>query len=317
MTALSQVLAIDIGGTKVLGGVVNEEGQVLATEQIPSRVEEGPRQLFRRIYEVSEKVLSRAQLSVSAVGVTAPGMVDSRTGTLIYAPFSGWRDVAVGERIARHFGLPTRVANDVNACALAEQRFGVAAGLRHFAWMTISTGIGGGIVIGGEIYEGGGLVAGEFGHLVVEDDGPLCGCGTRGCLEACASGTAIARMAKEAIEAGTETSIAPPVTAAAVADAARKGDSLARSIFAKQAFYLGKALSWIINILNPEMVVLGGGVVRAADLFLPRAREICRQRVISQSNKEVPIVETGLGYQAGLIGAASLVLDLAEDGEAG
>jgi len=306
---METVLAIDIGGTKSLIGIVDENGDCLASKQIPTRVEEGYNVVFKRVIALADEITGNGGFDVKAVGISVPGMVDSRIGTLIYAPYSGWRDVPVKQIAERHMGLPAFVANDVNACALGEMVFGAARGLRDFAWMTISTGIGGGIVIDGRIYEGGRCVAGEFGHLVVEDDGPVCGCGNRGCLEACASGTAIAARASEAVASGEETVMCEPLSAKSVAEAARKGDDVAKRIFEKEALYLGKAFSWIINILNPEMLVIGGGVALAADLFLPHARQICKERVISEANKGIPIVVTKLGYNAGLIGAAALALD--------
>lgn len=286
--------AVDFGGTKLMVGLVDETGAVLAAETEPTPKEGGP----AAVADAAARLLSRFRATPVGLGSTVPGLADSRSGVLRLAPAHGWRDVPWAAMLAERTGLPTRIANDVNACALAEQRFGAGRGIQNLLWITVSTGIGGGLVLGGRIYEGGGGIAGEFGHLVVDEGGPLCGCGHRGCLEAVAAGPAIARRAHQA---GLQ---APDATT--LADLARSGDPTALRLWQETGIYLGRAIAFAINLLDPDLVVIGGGVARSLDLMLPAIHSAVRERAILLPERPPRIERTALGYEAALIGAAAL-----------
>lgn len=305
------VLAIDIGGTKVLVGILDKSGQILDYHKEESRAVLGSDVLIEQIFAIIDTYYSKYLEEVSGIGITLPGIVDKGNGTLKYAPFSNLKDVPVAQIFTEKYNKAVYIDNDVNACAWGEKWFGVARDCDNFAWMTVSTGIGGGIVINGKLLNGYDGMAGEFGHMVVEENGELCGCGQRGCLEAMAAGPAWVNKALKEMYSGAKSILrnkGDALTAKDIADAARYGDKLAQEIVHGAARYIGIAVSWIINILNPQMVILGGGIMEADDLMLPIIREEAYKRAISARFRKTPIIKTSLGYNAGLIGAASLVL---------
>jgi glucokinase len=287
-----------------MAGFVDENGAVLAADTVPTPRAGGPAAVADESVRLLKALAVKYEIPLSTtvgIGSTVPGLADGRAGVMRYAPAHGWRDIPWAQMLSdRLGGLPARIANDVNACALAEQRFGAGQGVENLVWMTISTGIGGGLVLGGRIFEGGGGIAGEIGHLIVNEGGFRCGCGHQGCLEAEAAGPAIARRAREAGLAAGD--------AVAVAELARIGDPDARRVMQETAIYLGRAIAWIYNILDPDLVVLGGGVARSLDLLLPTITDTVCGRAILLPERPPRIVLTALGYEAALIGAAALVL---------
>lgn len=294
--------AVDFGGTKLMVGVVDAGGAILDHDALPTPAG-GPGvvadEAARRLAGVCERLGIRLD-ALTGVGSTVPALADGRTGTLLYAPAHGWRDVPFARMLEERTGLSARIANDVNACVLAEARFGVGQGVDDFVWATVSTGVGSGLRLAGRLYEGSGGLAGELGHVVVDEGGALCGCGNRGCLEASAAGPAIARRAREA---GLDAS-----TGLEVSELARGGDQVARGVMEQTGVFLGRGLAAFVNCLDPALIVLGGGVARSLDLFRePLEREL-RSRVIMPDERRVRIVPTALGYEAALIGAATLVL---------
>ncbi len=237
------------------------------------------------------------------IGVAIPGLSDDDNGIWVYAPFSGVRDLPLGDILADHFGLPSFVVNDVNASAYGEKVFGACTGIRDFIWVTVSNGIGGGLVLDGKLYKGAFGNAGEIGHIKVTDDGEICGCGGKGCLEAHAAGPAIARM-YAAFSAGTGH--CTPVSAEEVATRARLGDASAQRAFDEAGRFIGKELAATANILNLQRAVIGGGVAAALDLLLPAIRRTLREYAFTDENRNLPIIETSLGYDAALVGAAAV-----------
>lgn len=305
------VLAVDIGGTKVMVGILDRNGQIMFSHKEDSRAILGSDPLIEQIFTIVDVYCKDHLEKISGIGITLPGIVDKNKGTLKYAPFSNLRDVPISQIFREKYHKAVYIDNDVNACAWAEKWFGAAKDCDNFAWMTISTGIGGGIVINGRLLDGYDGMAGEFGHMVVEENGELCGCGQRGCLEAMAAGPAWVKKAIKDINSGVNTILKDKVgylTAKDIAEAARMNDDLARKIVYNAGKYIGIAISWIINILNPQMVILGGGIMEADDLILPVIREEAYKRIISARFRKTPIIKTLLGYNAGLVGAASLVL---------
>jgi len=251
----------------------------------------------------------------AGVGITVPGMADMNSGTLLYAPFLGWRDVPVREIVStRLSGPPVTIANDVNACALGETYFGQASSFDNVLWVTVSTGVGGGIIVNKQLYEGEYGIAGEIGHVTVEWENPRrCSCGQWGCLEAHASGTAIAERAMELMQQNGDAPLARylreqrlPVSAASIAQAARSGVPEAIELYRSAGHYLGRAFSFAANLFNFGAVIVGGGVSLSMELWLPAAQDVFRRSVIHETNRNMPILATGLGYEAGLKGAAAL-----------
>lgn len=246
-----------------------------------------------------------------SVGLAAPGPSDSARGLLLTAFDWGWRDVPLAAMVAERIGLPVRLENDVNVCCLAEMRYGVAAGVRDFAWIQVSTGVGGGLVCGGQVYAGASGLAGEVGHLILEEDGPRCACGRRGCVQALVSGPAIVRRYAEAVrsgaaEGGATEGGAQDGGAQAVFAAAEQGDRRAEAVLEAVAHDLGRALALTVNLLNPAMVVLGGGVMESLHTRLPAIRATMTSRVIGEANRRVRVERSGVGYDAALLGAAVL-----------
>jgi glucokinase len=309
------VLAIDIGGTKLAAGIVDTEGRILARGEVPTLAAQGLETVLGRIVELGRNLLSRpevADVPVHRVGVGCAGPVDLKAGLVFNPPnLPGWTRVPLTDHIQRALELPTVLENDANAAALGEFRYGAGRGARSIVYLTVSTGIGGGIILEGKIWHGLKDAAGEIGHMTVCPDGPLCGCGSRGCLEALASGTSIARRAREAVAAGRQTGLSeiPALTSADVVRLARAGDVVAREVWDSAVRYLGIGVAAVITILAPERVVIGGGVTRAGDFLFQPVREEVRQRVKLVPVELVPIVPAALGPDVGILGAAAVALD--------
>jgi len=309
------VLGIDIGGTKLAAGVVDAEGRMLARDEAPTHAEEGLEPVLDRIVALGRGLLSRpeaAAVAVRRIGVGCAGPVDLKAGLVLQPPnLPGWTRVPLTERLERAFGLPIVLENDANAAGLGEFRYGAGRGARSIVYMTVSTGIGGGIILDGRIWHGLKDAAGEIGHMTVDPDGPVCGCGNRGCLEAIASGTSIAHRAKEALAAGTPSElqrVAHP-TAADVVRLAREGDPVASAVWDRAVRYLGIGVAAVIAILAPERIVIGGGVSRAGDFLFDPLRDHVRRRLKLMPAEAVPILPATLGPDVGILGAAAVALD--------
>ncbi|MDR7542857.1 MAG: ROK family protein [Armatimonadota bacterium] len=315
-------LGVDLGGTKILAALVDERGRVLVRERAPTP-EGGPEAVIGTIVDRVHALCRRAGQDIGVVrglGVGAPGPMDPLSGVVFEPPnLPGWRDVPLGQLLSASLGIAVFVENDANAAALAEHWVGAGVGVDDLIYMTVSTGIGGGLILGGRLYHGAAGTAGEVGHMVIEPGGPRCNCGRFGCLEALASGPSIAREARAAVAAGRPTVLAAipsqALNAAAVARAALDGDPVAREIYARAAAALGTGITNLVNLLNPAMVILGGGVTRAGELIFAPVRRIVRQEAFERPASAVQIVPAALGDDVGAIGAAAVVRDrLAERG---
>ncbi|HEX9891741.1 MAG TPA: ROK family protein [Actinomycetota bacterium] len=305
-------VGIDVGGTKVAGILMDEEGRVLA-----SREEETPAEDVEATMATIARVAMalRNEGSPVAVGIGAAGMVDHAAGVLRWAPNLAWTEVAIGEQLSTETGLPAVVDNDANTAAWGEFRFGAARGVQHALVVTVGTGIGGGIVAGGRLQRGAHGFAGEVGHVIVEPGGPVCGCGNRGCWEQVASGRALDRLARRAAEdqpgglIGRLAAGRPP-TGRVVAEAAVRGDRAAIEILREVGRRLGEGLAGLANVLDPEIVVVGGGVAEIGPAMLDPAREAFLRTVEAPAHRpDVPLVPAELGNQAGAVGAAALALE--------
>jgi glucokinase len=304
--------AIDLGGTNVRSIVASLDANIRGDDKRPSNAEDGLEACLNTIDVSLRQACSQAGIEpgeLKAIGLASPGWVDVERGVVPAAPqLPGWRDVPIVRILSDRFGPPVILENDANAGALGENVFGAGRGARHMVYITVSTGVGGGIIADGKLYGGARGSAGEIGHTVVDTAGPLCGCGNYGCLEAVSSGTAIARRAVEAVERGESTSLAlvrargEEITADVVAEAAEKGDAVSREIYAEAGRLLGVAMANLVNLLSPEKILIGGGVTQAAHLFMPQAENTMRTLALSEPLKHVELGLAELGDSVGVLG---------------
>jgi glucokinase len=297
------VLGLDIGGTKLAAGVVEPDGTVHGFVSAPAHAERGPDDGLARLFDLGRRALAEAGVEeddLEGVGIGCGGPIDSGAGVLI-APLhlAGWENVAVVERASEAFGCPAALENDATAGAAAEHRFGAGRGTRNMVYLTISTGVGGGVVLDGSLHRGASGNGGELGHVTVDWHGRECrGCGRRGCLEAYASGTSIAERAREA---GMDVTSAADVSAAAAA-----GDVVALRVWDETCDALACGITSIANLFEPEVVVLGGGVVRTGEQLLAPVRRLVREQAICA---QVQIVAAALGDAVGVAGAAAIAYE--------
>lgn len=301
------VLGIDIGGSKLVVGLVGTDGTVLARQKA-SWDKLDADSVIRTVVEVSDALLQNAQgVRVGAIGVNIPGLADAEAGLWLEACFSGIRNIPIAEILKRRFGLPVFIDNDVNNCAIAEKVFGVCRECTDFVWLTVSNGCGGALYLHDDVYHGVMNTAGEFGHIIVEERGGYpCGCGNSGCLEAQAAGPGIVRRFLDA--GGPEQVDGYPVGAKEIAGLARAGDERATEIFRREGYYIGKALAAVINAIAPQKAIIGGGVAEAIDLFMPELLRTIDRMTYRKASGHTVIEKTGLGYDAALVGAASLAM---------
>ncbi|GAA4677467.1 ROK family glucokinase [Pseudonocardia yuanmonensis] len=312
-------IGLDIGGTKVAGAVVAEDGTVVdeLTEPTPA-TSDAP--TMSRLLLGMVDTLRGKNPEVAAVGVGAAGTVAWPSGRILWAPNNAYRDWAVRAEIEEATGLPAVVDNDANVAGLAEARLGDTL-YKEMVLVTVGTGVGSGIVLGGRIYRGPRGLGAELGHIIVDPDGPLCGCGNRGCLESLASGTALTRTGREAAAAEPDGLIArlareknSEVTGQVVTEAALQGDPTARRLFQTLARWLGIGIASVTTIFELDAVVIGGGVVDTGELLLAPLREAAAEFAYAKSVRPlVPVLPSTFGSAAGKIGAALLALDHADD----
>ncbi len=311
------VIGVDLGGTKILSSIVTDKGKIIKGVLLPTEASRGPSRVIANIKKSIMMLLRGSKIPlkrIKAIGIGAPGPVLFKKGVILNPPnLPGWRKVPLRKLIENEFGKKVILENDANAAALGEATFGVARGIKNFIYVTVSTGIGGGIVLDGKLYRGSSGGAGEFGHMIIKTDGPRCTCGRRGCLEAMASGGAMARRARK--EAAGNSIIMKLVrgekkmiNAKTVEDAAALGDKLAKAIIAEAAFYLGVGLANLINIFAPDMIGLGGGVMKIGPAFLKAAEKTARDMSLPPAGERVRIVRVKLKDNVGVLGAAALCL---------
>lgn len=304
--------AIDLGGTNVRSIVASLDGEIFGDDRRPSRASEGLEACLAAVEASLRQSCDEAGVEpegLGAVGLASPGWVDVVEGVVPAAPqLKGWRDVPIVRVIGERLGTRVVLENDANAAALGENVFGAGRGTRQMVYITVSTGVGGGIITDGKLYGGARGSAGEIGHTVVDPNGPRCGCGSNGCLEALSSGTAIAKLAAEAAARGEAPVLAKqlaegqPATAELAAAAADAGDAACRAIFEQAGRYLGIALGNLVDLLSPEAIVLGGGVMEAKHLFLPQAEAVMRETSLGEPLKHVRLLEAELGDAVGVLG---------------
>jgi glucokinase len=309
--------AVDLGGTKIRAVVATLDGEIAGEDIRPTEPGKGPDPVIARMLEALEAAAKQAGVTSSdlrGVGVASPGALDLVHGLVYEAPqLPGWNGLPLVQVMSERLGLRVLLENDANAAAVGENRYGAGRGTRHMIYLTLSTGVGGGIIIDGQIYHGATGAAGELGHIIVQYDGARCLCGENGCLEAYASGTGLAWRAEEMAARGEAPGLERikrhegDLDARDLADAARAGDADARRLFDDAGLYLGVALSDYVNIFNPEAIVLGGGVMAAADLFLDRAEATMRRLARKEPIKYVRLERATLDDRSGPLGMIALL----------
>lgn len=306
-------MGIDVGGTDIKAGVVDAEGKVFFEKKIPTQVSMGVEHVFSRIVDLVDElcVCLIEGDEIAGVGLGMPGQIDAETGILRYAPnLPGFKNIDGISLLKDRLDIPVVWENDANAAALGEFIYGAGRGVSEMMMITLGTGIGSGLILGGKIYHGANGFAGEFGHLTVDPEGPECGCGSRGCAEAYAGTKGIINILKEKLNSGCGSLLdsmdISTITPRDITLAARKGDTTAREVLAQAGKYLGIGFASVINLLNLEKIVVGGGVSKAGDLIFDSAKVYLKMYSLADTEKEVSIVSAELGNKAGLIGAAYL-----------
>lgn len=312
------VVGVDLGGTKILAGVFNHTLEHVGASKLSTKSQRGVDKVIERIARCVQDAVDEADLTmkqVAGLGIGAPGAVDFGAGTVIFAPnMEGWKDVALKKELEKQLGLPVFVENDCNIAALGVYEAELKSKPKSMVGIFVGTGIGGGIIVNGELYSGANHTAGEVGHMVLEVGGPKCGCGNKGCFEALASRTAIFQQIKAGIKSGEKTILTEmlgnsleDLRSGDLRKAIRRGDKFVDGIIEGAAEYIGIATANLINILNPEVVVLGGGVIEAlADEMMSVIVETATDYAMPGAMKGVEIVASKLGDNAGITGAAVL-----------
>jgi glucokinase len=312
-------LGLDLGGTKILAGLSDAQGNIITRSRKETEAELGEDKIIENMIETIEEVLNKAGVSkdqVRTLGIGSPGPLDAKKGIIIENSNLPWKNVQLVKKMEAALGINTLLKNDANAAALGEKWFGAGKKVDNMVYLTISTGIGGGAIINKELFSGVNDNACEIGHTVIDPDGPLCGCGNHGCLESFSSGTSIGKRAREAAAAGKSKkmldladNIIEDIDAVICAQAAYQGDQTAIDIFETAGYYLGIGLGNVVNIFNTEMIILGGGVMKASDLFLDQALKAMKDIALPGPLEIVTVKEAELGSDIGLMGAIAVAME--------
>jgi glucokinase len=314
---MKKYIGCDLGGTNLRAAIVDvETGDVLHHMSIPTFAREGHEAVMERMAELFLQVIQAAGLQkdqIGSIGIGVPGVLDLEKGETLFLPNlpGTWPHVPLQKTITRLTGLPTALLNDVRSITNGEWRFGAGRGVDTVAVFAIGTGIGGGLVVNGQLHLGIGGTGGELGHTTIDFNGPRCGCGNYGCVEAYASGPAIAAMGMKAVAQGLTTQIGELcnydlncITPKLIAQAAQAGDEIAKDIYEKAGFYLGIAAANICASIGPRRIIIGGGVAQAGELLLDPIRRTIRERVRIMPVEQVEVLQSQLGNNAGVIGVA-------------
>ena len=306
-----RIIAIDIGGTQ-LRLALFENTDILAREAVPTDVTGGPSGVMDQIDMLVDRLCpASARAEIRGIGLSLAGPIDTETAMVTRIPtLPGWEGFPVGRALAERTGIPVRVENDAIAATLGEWRHGVGRGVRNIVYLTVSTGIGGGAVVDGRLLHGRKGIAGHLGHMRMAQDGPVCPCGTTGCFEALASGSALRDRAVEVAASSGFLSDIPDIDARHVFEGARAGDRTCIDLLALEAMYLGQGITSVIHMFSPDRVIMGGGVSNGFDLLDAGIHEVIRRDAMPPF-KDVPVIKAGLGGDSGLFGAASLMADAA------
>jgi glucokinase len=312
------VVGVDLGGTNVRAALVDRQGRLLEEARRPSLAEGCAEETLAAVHETVAAVLGRHHVharQVVGIGIGLPGIMDSETGVVFWSPnFPAWKDVAVPPVVGTPLELPTYILNDARCAALGELQFGAGRGARHMVMITLGTGIGGAFVVDGRLLLGPNGSIGEVGHMTIDPSGPRCGCGCFGCWEQWCARDAIVERALRRVQRGRATllleRVAEPgaITPHLIAAAAQEGDVLAREVIEETAFYVGVGVANLINMLNPEVFVIGGGIAQAGEVLFEPVRRTVRARAVALQQRTARIVPAELGENAGVMGAVVLAL---------
>lgn len=305
------VVGVDLGGTKIYTALVDLEGNIVKEKVVETLAEEGQEAVSGRILDTIANVIDGVDSElIKAIGVGSPGPLDAKNGIIFEPSNLPFKNYELVKTIKDRFNLPTYLDNDANVATLAEFMFGAGKGTENMVYITVSTGIGGGAIINGRLYRGHTANALEIGHMTISKEGPRCGCGNVGCAESFASGTAIGKRAKEAVASKVITSLKKydNVTAKEVFIEAAKGDAEAKRILDNALYYLGITVSNVMSHLDPEKIVMGGGVINGGDIVLETVKKVVAERCLSVFAENCSIEKAKLGGQAGVLGAAALAI---------
>jgi glucokinase len=304
---MSHTVAVDIGGTHIRVAVFEPDSIKPISHKRTRSLAKEPG-VYNRLEQAIEAVWPKG--TVSAIGIASPGPLDPYTGTILATPnIPEWQNFPLTPKLSQHFGVPAYLDNDANMAGLAEWQFGAGKGHDNLVYLTISTGIGGGVISNGCLIQGFHGMGAELGHMIIDPNGPLCGCGYRGHVESFCSGPSIARYVNEQIKAGQNSTLKaqPSLSAAQIADAAREGDSLAIAAFARSGHYLGIAVANYLAIFDPSILIFGGGVTQVGDLLFKPFEESLRKHTFHPHYLDnLVITKAALGDDAGLLGALAL-----------
>ncbi len=309
-------IGVDVGGTNVKVALVDKSGSIVYSDTVPTRAEMGYEYTISNIITAIRNLMKESKTNkdmIDGIGFGFPGQIDCDNGIVRLAPnIPGWVNIPIADIVSKEFEIPVKVDNDVRCAALAELNYGAGKGANNLICITVGTGIGSGLIVNGKLVRGASNAAGEIGHIKLQmEGGPICGCGDTGCLEAFASGPAIVAMAEEYIRGGKSTKYRelanPDITPYIVAEAAKQGDVVAKKIFEIIGNYIGIGLSSVVNLLNPEKIVIGGGVADAGDLLFIPIKETLKKRTMPIQGSAVEVVHAELGNTAGVIGASLLI----------
>lgn len=319
---MKKYIGCDLGGTNLRAAIVDvENGSLIHQMSIPTLARDGPEALMKRMAGLFPQLIEWAELKkedIGGVGIGVPGVLDLEKGETLFLPnlHGNWRHVPLADTITSLTGLPTILLNDARAITNGEWRYGAGRGVDTVAVFAVGTGIGGGLVINGQLNLGIGGTGGELGHMTIDYSGPVCGCGNKGCLEAFASGPAIAAMGMKAVTQGLTTRIGEMceydlnrIRPELIARAAQEGDQIAMEIYERAGFYLGIAAANICVAIGPRRIIIGGGVSQVGELLLEPIRRTLRERVRVMPVEQVEVVQSQLGDNAGVIGVAAWTAD--------
>ncbi len=311
MMAVSRDVAIgiDLGGTKILTALIDEKGSILTEVELETLAPEGPEAIYDQVVSSIYRLIDERNLDESrilGIGIATAGVIDTLNKEVIFANNLGWENIPVGSLLEKEFSLPVHIVNDANAAAIAESIWGAGKGSENLVYITVSTGIGAGIISDGRLITGEGGSAGEFGHISIDANGEACGCGNIGCLENLASGSAIAKTAQHRLKMGAKSDFftsPAKVSAEKLGKAAQGGDSFSLDILKEAAVSIGVGVTSLVHLLNTEVIVFGGGVMNLSEILLPEIKKTVAQRGLPSMTKNINIVKSTLGVNAGVLGA--------------
>lgn len=307
------VIGVDLGGTKISTALSTTDGKIISNEVVATNAGEGEEAVLGRIISTIEKVLVNGNVTiedVKGIGIGSPGPLNAEEGVIISTPNLPFKNYNVVQPIKDKFNVPVYLDNDANVAAIGEFMFGAGRGKNNIVYFTVSTGVGGGAILNGNIYRGNTCNALEIGHITVNPNGPRCNCGNIGCLEAMSSGTAIGKRGRDAVVTNVETSLKKydEVTSYEVFKEAEAGDIVAKDIIEEALTYLGIGIANAIAIFDPEMIIIGGGVSKAGDIVFNKVREVVNKRCFKSMAESCEVVPAGLGTDAGVVGAVALAI---------